>query len=133
MGVGRPTYVLSRRSSSDWNATSRRAARKPASSSSSAGMIVSGTYWPPYGPNRPRVLGAALVGAVVIGANCLHKSSDQARVLAAGRIFDAAADVDAERGQRRERAGNVVDSQPPGDQTARPDTLQRRPVEGLAG
>src|SRR5438270_3441952 len=92
-GVGRPTYVFNSRFSSAWNVASPVAARKPASSSSSAGMIVSGTYWPPYGPNRPRATGGELVGAVVIGTHSLHKGSDQMRILAATGEFNPAADV----------------------------------------
>ena len=42
-GVGRPAYVVSRSCSSAWNASSACAARQPASSSSSAGISVSGT------------------------------------------------------------------------------------------
>src|SRR5439155_10812937 len=106
-GVGRPTYVFSRRRSSAWNASSAMAARKPASSSSRAGMIVSGTYCPPYGPKRPRGADVALVGAMVIAAYGLQKSSNETRIFATGRELDAAADVHAEWRQARQRAGDV--------------------------
>src|ERR687885_160756 len=132
-GVGRPTYVLSRRLSSAWNAASLMAARKPASSSSRAGMMVSGTYCPPYGPNRPRLAVVALVGAMVIAAYGLQKSSDKARIFAAGRELDAAAHVDAEWRQAGERGGDVVGLQAAGDEAARPYRAQGGPVEGAPG
>src|SRR5919204_2638957 len=132
-GVGRPTYVLSRRSSSAWKASSLSASRNPASSSSRAGMIVSGTYCPPYGPKRPRATDVALVGAMVIAAYRLQKGSDKARIFPASRELDAAAHVDAEWRQARQRAGHVVRPQPAGHEAAWPDRAQRCPVERAAG
>src|SRR5438552_8624477 len=105
------------------------AARKPASSSSSAGMIVSGTYWPPYGPNRPRATGGELVGAMVIATHGLHKGSDQTRILAASGEFNAAADVHPKRHERIQRACDVVRTQPAGSQAARPHGPECAPVE----
>src|SRR5947208_4523504 len=132
-GVGRPTYVLSRRSSSVLKASSFSAARKPASSSVRAGMMVSGTYCPPYGPKRPRAAGVVLVGAMVIAAYGLQKSSNKARIFAAGRELDTAAHIHAEGRQARQRAGNVVGTQPAGDQAAWPHPSQRTPVKRAAG
>jgi hypothetical protein len=60
-------------------------------------MMVSGTYWPPYGPKRPRATGGVLVRALVIGSYCLQEGSNKTGVFAAAvRELDAAADVDAE-------------------------------------
>jgi hypothetical protein len=60
-------------------------------------MMVSGTYWPPYGPKRPRATDGVLVRALVIGSHCLQEGSNKTRVFAAAvGELDAAADVDAE-------------------------------------
>src|SRR2546428_5963307 len=132
-GVGRPTYVLSRRRSSAWNASSAMAARKPASNSSRAGMIVSGTYCPPYGPKRPRAAAEGLVGALIIAADCLQKSSDETWILAAIGELDAATHVDAQRLQCGQRVDNVVRLQSAGDEAARTDSTQSAPIEGASG
>src|SRR5256885_506940 len=50
------------------------ARRKPSSSSASAGMIVSGTYWPPYGPKRP----ALADSSNVMLFDCLQECTDEA-------------------------------------------------------
>src|ERR1051326_681404 len=92
-------------------------------------MMVSGTYWPPYGPTPPR---AFLSGAVVIAMPGLQKGSDQAGVFAATRILDAAADVHAVGRERLESHGNVVHSQAARHQTRRADRLQRAPLERSA-
>src|SRR5919204_192528 len=52
-GVGRPANVCPSVSSSTRNESSACASRHPASSSSSAGTSVSGTYLPPYVPCSP--------------------------------------------------------------------------------
>src|SRR5438132_817563 len=77
-------------------------------------MMVSGTYWPPYAPNRPRTTGLErLLGALVITSDCLQERLDQPRIFAAavvsgGWILNVATDIDAAQrhglfylGQRR--------------------------------
>jgi hypothetical protein len=45
---------------------------------------------------------------MVIGADCLHKGSNEAWILAATRKFDPATDIYPERRERCQRAGDVV-------------------------
>src|SRR5439155_2323353 len=102
-------------------------------------MMVSGTYWPPYAPNRPRTTGLErLLGALVITSDCLQERLDQPRIFAAavgsgGWILNAATDVDAERREGGQRRRDVVRAQTSRHQTAWPDALQGRPIEGRAG
>src|SRR6478672_9306159 len=56
------------RRNSSWKAGSCRASSYAAVSCSMANMSVSGTYRPPYGPNRPRASGRVCVAAVAMGA-----------------------------------------------------------------
>src|SRR5205807_3941608 len=104
------------------------ARRKPSSSSASAGMIVSGTYWPPYGPKRP----ALADSSNVMLFDCLQECTDEAGVLAAFGVFDAAADVDTQRLQRPQRRGDVLGAQSTAGKAACTNRRQCLPVEGLA-
>src|SRR5947207_3194076 len=99
-------------------------------------MIVSGTYWPPYGPNRPWEIEDLLAGAIVIVSDGLQKSLNQTWVLAAAcslRKFDAAADIYTQRRQGGQGQRDVVGAQAAGDEAARPDGLQGGPIERHAG
>src|SRR5437868_3501210 len=96
-------------------------------------MMVSGTYWPPYGPKRPRATAGGLMGAMVIAADCLHKCSDESWILTTTRKFDAATDVHAIRSQGAEGTCDVVGPQAAGYQALGSDRPQRGPIKALTG
>src|SRR5438105_11227945 len=95
-------------------------------------MMVSGTYWPPYGPKRPRATADGLLGAMVIAADCLHKCSDESWIFATTREFDAAADIHPIRGQRAKGTCDIVGPQAASHETLGPDRPQCGPIKAAA-
>ena len=91
-----------------------RAASNARSSSSSAGISVSGTYRPPNAPKRCAVSVATLVGRAMPerrGEELTH----QPRVLDAGRGLHSRRDIDDVGRERRDRAGDVLGLEPAGE------------------
>src|SRR6478672_12700609 len=98
-GDGRPTYVESIVERSARNDGSSCAVAYATSSSSSAGMSVSGTYRPPKAPNRSECwVGAVMLFTLVAGG--VHggdERPDARMILHAGCRFDARRHVDDHR------------------------------------
>src|SRR3979490_2764483 len=82
--------------SSSWNCGSALASCHTPSNSSSALISVSGTYWPPKAPNRPRT-GCLIKRSSqdVREPNRVDKRSHLVRVLDAQRGLDPARNIDA--------------------------------------
>src|SRR5437868_3025304 len=91
-------------SSSLSNAGSSRSSRQTLSSSSSAGMRVSGTYRPPYGPNLPVRVPCIRV------PDGVDERANLAWILAPHLSLDAAGNVDAVWTEPRDQRADILRS-----------------------
>src|SRR2546429_9425681 len=106
-GVGRPTKACCWARSSRMISGSTHTSPQAPSSSSSAAISVSGTYWPPYGPNLP----SSFIGDLY----SLHESAHQIWVLESHRRLDAARNVHPKWPVRPHDVRDVVRGQAPRD------------------